>query len=143
MINGRSFDWESIKIHTPWGLNFCILNINYKSERPAEPTYGRGNVPRGYGRGNLTQEGGIEIDAQSWAQLQVYAATQAGLFRIKPFVISVSYGNDDQIPQVDTLPSCIFTTTETEATQGDTEIGKRTLAIQILDPISYNLVSVM
>jgi hypothetical protein len=142
MINGRAFDWESIRIDAPWGLDVRILSINYSSDRPVDPVYGRGNVPRGYGRGNLVQDGTIIVDAQAWIALTVFAATQGGILRVKPFPISVSYANGDQIPQNDLLPSVVFSKVEKGAAQGDTEIAKHTLTIKILDPIRYNLIPV-
>jgi hypothetical protein len=143
MINGRVFDWESIRIDTPWGIDLPILSISYSSEAPVDPQFSRGNVAVGYGRGNLAQEGAVELEHRSWLQLSVYAATQGGLLRIRPFPITVSYSNEDQVPQIDVLTACVFEKVEAEANQGDTRIGNKKLTIKILDPIKYNGVPVM
>jgi hypothetical protein len=140
MINGRVFDWESIKIQAPFGLNLEILAISYSSEAPVTPAYGRGIVARGYGQGNLVQEGSFEIPHNAFQQLQVFAATKGGVLRIPPFPIVVSYANADQVPQVDVLRSCKIEKVETSASQGDAEVGKRTITIKILDPILYNAI---
>lgn len=138
MINGRVFDWESIKIRSVWGANIEITNISYSSEATADPVFARGNVPRGYGVGNLAQEGSMDIPHTAFQALQVYAATQGGILRIRPFDIIVEYSNEDQLPQIDVLRATKIEKVETEASQGDTEIGMRTLALKIFNPILYN-----
>lgn len=144
MINGRTFDWEAIRIDTVWGLNLQILAISYSSESPAEAVYGRGRAARGYGRGNLVQEASIELPYDAFDQLTIFAATQGGLFNIKPFPITVSYSNSDRgIPRIDVLPNCIITRKETDATQGDTEVRKARLTLNVMDPIILNGVPVL
>jgi len=138
MINGRVFDWEAIKIRSVWGANIEITNISYSSEATVDPIFGRGNVPRGYGVGNLAQEASLDVPHNSFQALQVYAATQGGLLRIRPFDIIVEYSNDDQIPQIDTLRAVKIQKVETSGAQGDTEIGMRTLSLKVLNPILYN-----
>lgn len=143
MINGKTFDWEDIKVDIAALIDLEILAITYKSERPAEAVYGRGNAPRGYGRGNLTQEATVDLDHAAFLKLSAFAATQGGLARIKPFVITVRYANNDQLPQVDVLDGCVFTTIEAEGTQGDTEVGIKKLTLNVFNPIKYNGVPVM
>lgn len=143
MINGKVFDWEDIKISAPWGIDIEILAINYKSTRTAVAAYGRGNAPRGYGRQNLEQDGSVEMDARSFLKLSAYAATQGGILRIKPFVITASFANDDQISQTDILDGVVFEEISAEATQGDEEVGKKTLNIKIFNPIKYNAIPCM
>ncbi len=142
-INGRTFDWESIRIDAPWGLDTEIKSISYSTEAPVEPVFSRGNTPNGYGVGNLAQEGSIEMDHRSWLALSAFALTEGGLFRLSPFPISVSYANADQTPQFDTLPNTKINQTETEANQGDTQIKNHTVALTILDPILFNGVPVL
>jgi len=136
-INGRTFDWESIRVDAPWGLDAEIKAISYSTERPVEAVFGRGNAPNGFGRGNLEQEGSIEMDHRAWLALIAFSLTEGGLFRGSPFPITVSYSNDDQTPQVDFLPSVLIMQTETEANQGDTQIKNHTLTMKILDPIRF------
>ena len=138
MINGRTLDWESIRIDAPWGLDLEIQSISYSSERPVTAVYGRGNNPKGYGQENLTQEATIEMDHRSWLSLTIFAATQGGISKISPFVINVGYSNADQITQNDVLPGCKIVSTETEANQGDAEIKIHSVPLMVLDPILYN-----
>jgi len=143
MINGRVFDWESIRIDTVWGINLEITNISYSTESPAEAVYGRGRAPRGFGRGNLVQEASIDLPAPSFLQLTAFALANGGLFNIPQFPITVSYANNDQIPQVDILPSCVIQRGETESSQGDTETNMKTIGLNVLDPIIFNAQAVL
>lgn len=138
MINGRTFDWESIRVDAPFGLNLVILAIDYKSESPVEAVYGRGRVARGYSRGNLAQEGSFEMPHESFLQLGVEAAVYGGIFNITPFPIVVSYSNADQGIQIDVLPAVVLQSFETSASQGDSEVRKVKVAFKILDPIKVN-----
>ena len=106
-INGRTFDWESIRVDAPWGLDTEIKAISYSTESPVEPVFARGNTPNGFGRGNLVQEGSIEMDHRTFLALVAFTLTEGGLFRISPFPITVSFANDDQTPQVDFLPNVL------------------------------------
>jgi len=142
MINGRSFDWESIRIDTPWGINIDVQNIDYDTEMPLEMNYGRGNIPRGYGQGNLVQTGNLSVDGQAFLAVSAFAALHGGLFRIPPFGISVSYNNVDQTIQTDFLPSAKFTKVTNAAAQGDTLVNVKVLDFAIMDPVQLNLVAV-
>jgi len=138
MINGKSFDWEDVAVDAPWGIGLQIKNISYKSTRPAVPTYGRGTVPRGYGRQNLEQDGAMDLTHEEFQKLAIYAATQGGYSRIKPFPITVRYSNDDQATQVAVLPSVVLEEVSAEANQGDEEVGTKSLTFKVMDPILYN-----
>jgi hypothetical protein len=143
MINGRTYDWESIKVDAPFGIDVEIQNINYQSTREGVAVYGRGNAPRGYGRQNLEQDGSVQLNGRSFIALSAYGALAGGILRIAPFPITVRYANTDQPTQVDILDGVIFTGVSTEASQGDEEILLRTLNIRILNPIKWNSVPVM
>lgn len=143
MINGKVFDWEDIKLDAAALVDIEILAVSYTANRPANPQYGRGNTARGYGRGNLEQSGSIELDAQSWLKLNAYAATQGGILRLRIPAITVRFANTDQIPQVDVLTNVLIEEVSSDQSQGDEEIGKRTLSIKIMDPINYSGVNSM
>lgn len=143
MINGRIYDWESIKVLTAWGAPLEIQGISYSSESAAELAYGRGRAARGFSRGNLTQSASMDLTFESFDTLSVYAATQGGIMNIKPFTIVVSYSNEDRVPNIDTLRSVIITKVETSAAQNDSEVRKMKLTLQVADPILYNGVAAL
>jgi len=143
MINGRVFDWESIRVDMTPLLDMEITAISYSSESGAEAVHGRGRAPRGYGRTNLVQEGSIDLPAPSFLILSTYALTKGGMFNLPAFPITVSYSNADQKPQIDLLPSCIITRVETDASQNDAEVNIKRLTLNILDPIKFNAKAVL
>lgn len=138
MINGKSFDWQDIKIDTPWGIDIAIKAISYSSSVPSEAVFSRGNTPRAYGQGNLEQEASMDLDHTEFLKLSVYAATQGGFSRIAPFPVTVRYANDDQLPQVDILDGVKLTDIEADSSQGDTETGVKSLTFVVLNPIKFN-----
>ena len=51
-INGKNYDWEDIHVVTLDGEQIGITEIKYTDGQSVTARYGRGAVPRGYGRGN-------------------------------------------------------------------------------------------
>lgn len=51
-INGRQYDWEDISVALPSGVAVGITEIKYTDGQGAEARYGKGAIPRGYGRTN-------------------------------------------------------------------------------------------
>jgi len=136
VINGRTFDWESITIGMGLiSVDFEVQAINYEHEATVTPVYGRGKTARGYGVENLEQSGSMTLNHEAFLQFTIFAATQGGFHNMNPFPITVSYANDDQIPQVDVLRDVKPMKESTEATQGDAEIALRTIDFVILSPI--------
>jgi len=143
MINGRSYDWESVTITAPWGIDVEIKNISYKAAAPSQLNYGRGNTAVGFGRTNYEGSGSLQVDGRSFRAITIFAATQGGHFRIAPFVISVNYNNVDQIAIEDILDGVLFDEIETEAAQGEGEVAMYTLPFKVANPIKFNLVAVL
>ena len=135
-INGKQYDWEDITIMLPNGVAVGITEINYSDERPVEPRYGRGAVPRGYGRKNYKATGSMTLDRDEASLLQ--AALGGSFYKGKPFPIVVSYANDDQAPVVDLLPDVKITKTDTSAKQDDDNAGQMKFDFVILSPIKWN-----
>lgn len=143
MINGRTFDWESIKVDAPFGIDVEIQDINYKSNRPVNMVFGRGNAARGYGRGNQEQDGDLTLNHKSFLALAAYGATFGGYFRIPPFVITVRYANDDQVTQVDVLDGVVLEEIGTGGAQGDEEVALRKINFKIANPVKFAGVTTM
>ncbi|HOS77607.1 MAG TPA: hypothetical protein PLL15_06150 [Syntrophales bacterium] len=135
MINGCQYDWESVTIVMQSGVAIGITNISYKDERPVEPRYGKGSVPRGYGRKNYKADGSMELDLLEAELLQ--AALGMSYYKAQPFPIIVKYANQDQPIVVDTLPDCKITKVDTSAKQGDEVVGVRKFDFVILSPIKW------
>jgi len=121
-VNGQRYDWESIKVTMPQGQVVDIQAISYKDSLDVEHVHGKGSRPRGYGTGNYTASGEIEIDKEEMQILLVGLSVLSGgkgYMRHKPFPIVVEYKNDDQPMQVDVLKGVKLTEFDEARKQGD------------------------
>lgn len=135
-INGNQFDWESIEIQLPSGVAVGITEISYSDERSVEPRYGKGAVPRGYGRKNYKASGSMSLDKDEAERLR--SALGGSFYDGAPFPIVVSYANADQSTLTDTLPDCKITKADTSAKQDDDNAGAVKMDFVILSPIKWN-----
>lgn len=133
-INGNTHDWESIAITLPTGVVLEAQDIEYSDEKEIEEVYGKGGMPRAYGRGNYKASGKLTILRSELAPL----LGMGGTYEIPPLPIAVSYANDDQpVPQLDLLKDCKVTKRSFTAAQGDKAITV-VLEFQILGGIAMN-----
>ncbi len=133
-INGNYYDWESVEIQLPNGTAIGVQNISYNDERPVEARYGKGSKPRGYGRKNYKAGASMELDLDEAERLK---AALGDYYSGPPFVIVVSYANDDQPAVFDTLPDCKITKVDSGGKQGDDNTGVRKFDLTILSPIKW------
>ena len=135
-INGNHYDWESVEIQLPNGVAVGITEISYSDERSIEPRYGKGAVPRGYGRKNYKASGSMSLDKDEFERLRENLG--GSVYNPTPFSIIVSYANYDQPTVTDTLQDCKITKTDTSAKQDDDNAGAVKLDFVILSPIRWN-----
>ena len=138
-INGNYYDWESIEIMLPNGIAVGVTEISYNDERGIEPRYGKGAVPRGYGRKNYKAAGNMSLDKDEALRLQI--ALGGAFYNKTPFPVIVSYANDDRAPIIDILPDCMITKVDTGAKQEDDNAGAEKLDFIILSPIKWSGIS--
>lgn len=139
-INGNFYDWESVEIQlAATGVAVGITEISYNDERPIEARYGKGGVPRGYGRKNYSASGSMSLDKDEAERLR--SALGGSFYNSIPFPVIVSYANDDQDTVVDILPDCLITKADTSAKQEDNNAGAVSLDFKILSPIMWNSVA--
>ncbi len=139
-INGRQYDWEDITVMLPSGIAVGITEIAYQDGQSIEARYGRGAIPRGYGRQNYEASGSMTLDRDEWERLKpaLVASGGGGIFDHKPFPIVVSYANDDMGTIVDTLPDCKITAIDQSSSQGDSNASAMSCEFTILSPILWN-----
>jgi hypothetical protein len=136
-INGNYYDWESIEIQLqPSGVAIGITEISYDDERPVEARYGKGAIPRGFGRKNYKASGSMVLDKDEAENLR--AGLGGSFYNNNPFPIIVSYANPDRPTITDKLPDCMITKADTGAKQDDENVGAVTLDFIILSPIEWN-----
>lgn len=136
-INGNYYDWESVEIQLDsGGAAIGITEISYSDERPIEGRYGKGSVPRGYGRKNYKASGSMTLDKDESERLR--ESLGGSFYKGKPFPVIVSYANDDQPTITDKLPDVKITKADTSAKQDDDNAGPVKLDFVILSPIEWN-----
>lgn len=139
MINGKSYDWEDMSIMMPNGVSGGIKEIKYTDEQPITAHYGKGAIPRGYGRGNYAGSGSFALYRDEWEALVPTLAKNGGIYDHDPFTIVVSYANNDKPEVVDTLKSVKITKFDGGGgAQGDDEVSTMTCEFVILEPILWN-----
>ncbi|WP_302580362.1 hypothetical protein, partial [uncultured Desulfovibrio sp.] len=141
-INGKNYDWEDIHVITLTGEQIGITEIKYSDEQSVTARYGRGAVPRGYGRGNYEASGSMVLDRDEWEKLKlalVALSNTGGIYDHKPFPIVVSYANDDMGTVIDTLRDCKISKFDGGGgSQGDDNVSPITCEFTILSPILWN-----
>lgn len=136
-INGNLYDWESAEIQlSSVGATIGITELNYSDERPVEARYGKGAIPRGYGRKNYKASGSMTLDKDEAERLR--EALGGSFYQTGPFPIIASYGNDDQPTVTDKLPDCMITKADTSTKQDDDNTGAVKFDFTILSPIEWN-----
>jgi hypothetical protein len=141
-INGNQYDWESVTAVLPSGTAAGITEIKYSDEQPVTGHYGRGAIPRGYGRGNYAATGSMVLDRDEWEKLKlplVGTSGGGGIYDHSPFVIVVAYANNDMPEIVDTLKSVKISKFDGGGgSQGDDKVTAITCEFTILEPILWN-----
>lgn len=141
-INGKQYDWEDIHVVTLSGEQVGITEIKYTDGQNIEARYGRGAVPRGWGRGNYEASGSMVLDRDEWENLKkvLVASSAAGdIYGHRPFPIIVSYANDDMGTVVDMMKDCKISKFDGGGgSQGDSNVSSITCEFTILSPIVWN-----
>ncbi len=141
-INGKNYDWEDVHVVTLTGEQIGITEIKYSDEQSVTARYGRGAIPRGYGRGNYEASGSMVLDRDEWEKLKealVGVSGTGGIYDHTPFPIIVSYANDDMGLVTDTLRDCKISKFDGGGgSQGDDNVSPITCEFTILSPILWN-----
>lgn len=138
-INGKSYDWEDISVILSHGTAASITEIKYSDEQPITAHYGKGAIPRGYGRGNYSATGSMVLNREEWEKLKGELATGGGIYDHAPFTIVVHYADHDLPEVVDTLKSCKISKFDGGGgAQGDDLVTAITCEFTILEPIEWN-----
>jgi hypothetical protein len=140
-INGRQYDHEDCSIMLPSGLAFGIQELNYEDGQEIEARYGRGALPRGWGRKNYEASGSMTMDRDQFEIFKgslAVAARGGGFLDHRPFAIVASYANEDQGLITDILPDVKITKQSASYKQGEANDNQVQLDFTILSPIKWN-----
>ena len=139
-VNCKSYDWEDISVILPQGVAAGITEIKYSDEQPITAHYGKGAIPRGYGRGNYAASGSMVFYRDEWEKLKrQLAGSGGGIYDHEPFSIVISYANNDHGETVDTLKGVKISKFDGGGgAQGDDNVTAITCEFTILEPIEWN-----
>ena len=102
MINGKHYDFESIKIALPTGMLMMAESVKYSDKKGVKVLTGMGGRPTGYGMGGY--EGDCEIETEREDYLTALGAAQAvGFYNLPPLVVTVAYADAGNVLSVDTM----------------------------------------
>ena len=97
LINSRLYSWSDITALILNHLLIGIKAINYKDNVVHEDAMGQGSVPVGYTTGPYKAEASVVL-LMSEVQALRNASVDGRLTSIRPFVWTIAYLNEDQIP---------------------------------------------
>lgn len=118
-VNRKAYDWGDVDLQLP-GLVLEVQEISYDDEQEKELVYGKGNKPRGYGRGNYKPTGKISMLRDDYDDLVDYCKSQGiPLYEIEFPKIIVSYANSGERTRQDVLNRVSFSKFSHKAAQGD------------------------
>jgi len=139
-VNGRAYDWEDISVTLPHGEAAGITEIKYEDGQSVTARYGKGSLPRSYGRGNYEASGSMVLDRDEWEKLKrELTATGGGIYDHAPFTIVVNYANNDMGTVTDVLKKCkIMKQSGGGGSQGDDNVSPITCEFIVLAPIVWN-----
>ena len=125
-VNGINYGWGDVDVKIP-GLNLVVQEISYDDEQEMEESYGRGNRPRGYGKGNYKASGKMSMLRDDFDDVLDYCkATGKSFYNVELPSVVVSYGNPGGRTRIDELKRVVFVKRSHKAAQGD-----KTLSVDI------------
>ncbi|MCW5830143.1 MAG: hypothetical protein KIT79_12610 [Deltaproteobacteria bacterium] len=104
MINGRTYDWETIKILLPKNIEVHCTGINYATERVMNHHHGKDAEP-GIGLGPRTHSGDLAMNREGFNQLMLYVRGMLKAYadELPPFPVIVHFGNSGEVGFTDLL----------------------------------------
>jgi hypothetical protein len=122
MINGLTYDFESIKLMLPTGLTLGCESIDYGDEKSDEVIPGTNNLPLGIGRGEYKGSCKLELQRLEFDKLNLFSASSGGFYNMPPIPVIASYGNAGQPPVTDSM-LVHFTKRGFKGSKGDTNLA--------------------
>ena len=118
-VNGKAYDWGDVDLKIP-GLNIQVQEISYDDELEIEESYGKGNRPRGYGKGNYKASGKMSMLRDDYDDVLAYCkAKGVPFYGLEWPSVVVSYANEGERTRIDELKKVKFSKRNNKAAQGD------------------------
>ena len=105
-VNGQTYSWGDVDVKIP-GLVLVVQEISYDDEQDMEESYGKGNRPRGYGKGDYD-------DVLAYCK-----AKGVPFYGLEWPSVVVSYANEGERTRIDELKKVVPIKRSHKAAQGD------------------------
>ena len=118
MINGRAYDWASVKIIIMGVAIAGITAVKYEDEQEMENNYGIGKYPVSRGQGLYKASASITLHSDEVIAL-TKSVTSGRLQDIPPFDINVSYIGENNSIITDIIKNVQFLKNQRDVKMGD------------------------
>lgn len=121
-INGRAYDWPSIRLQLLGQTVAGVTEINYSDTQEKVNNYGAGTMPVSRGYGKYEPKADIMLEMKEVERIQAALPPGGRLQDIPPFPIVISYVNTSNMQVTHTLHNCEFLGNGREVKTGDTNV---------------------
>lgn len=118
MINGQTYDWNSITCLIAGIPVMGITAIKYGDKQETKNNYGAGRQPVSYSKGRITASASMTLYMEEVEALQA-AAPGGRLHDLAPFDIVVAYLPPNGIVVTHVIKGCRFSTNDRDWKEGD------------------------
>ena len=121
-VNGKAYDWGDVDVKVP-GLTMVVQEVSYDDELEMEEAYGKGSMPRGYGRGNYKASAKISMLRDDYHDfLAQCKAKGVPFYQLDIPSMVVSYANEGERTRIDELRKVKIIKRSNKAAQGDKKL---------------------
>ena len=138
-VNGQTYSWGDVDVKIP-GLVLVVQEISYDDEQDMEESYGKGNRPRGYGKGNYKASGKMSMLRDDYDDVLAYCkAKGVPFYGLEWPSVVVSYANEGERTRIDELKKVVPIKRSHKAAQGDKSLTVD-IDLMIVGGINWGLV---
>ena len=122
LINGRAYDWPSIRLQLLGQTVAGVTAISYDDMQEKVNNWGAGTMPVSRGLGKYEAKGSVTLEMKELERIQAALPAGGRIQDIPPFPVVVSYVNSSNLQITHTLHGCEFMGNKREIKTGDTNI---------------------
>ncbi|QKG57005.1 hypothetical protein GKZ68_10425 [Hymenobacter sp. BRD128] len=122
LINGRAYDWASIRFQALGQTIAGTTAISYEDTQEKVNNFGAGVNPTSRGLGKIESKASVTMEMKELERIQAALPAGGRIQDIPAFPIVVSYVNPSNMLVTHTLHDCEFTNNKREIKTGDTNI---------------------
>lgn len=122
MLNGRAYDWASVRMQL---LGITILGVTaimYGQTKEKVDNFGAGDMPVSRGYGQKKANASITVEMKELERIQASLQPGQDITDIGPFTIVVAYRNESNRVITHKLKNVEFTNNKRDMKAGDTSV---------------------